>query len=144
MDNKDKQLLNILKENSNLTTRQIAKKTNIPITTVHKRIKKLKEKNIIKRYTIELNYPLIERELGAYILISCDLKILKEKHKTQYDIASELKKIPSIERVDIVTGGTDIISFLQVKGVHELDKLLLGKIQLIDGIIKTQTLMVLH
>ena len=40
MDEKDEKILRLLKENSKSTTQQIAKKTLIPITTVHNRIKK--------------------------------------------------------------------------------------------------------
>ena len=52
MDDKDEQILQILKENSKLSTHQISKKTRIPITTVHNRIKKLKKEEIIKKYSI--------------------------------------------------------------------------------------------
>ena len=44
IDEKDQLILEVLKENSTLSTSKIAKSTKIPITTVHNRIKKL-EKN---------------------------------------------------------------------------------------------------
>ncbi len=50
MNKKDDNILNELKKNSRLTTSQIAKKTNIPITTVHNRILKLKDDVIKKVY----------------------------------------------------------------------------------------------
>jgi DNA-binding Lrp family transcriptional regulator len=43
-DQKDKKILQIFKESSNLTTSRIAKKTSIPVTTVHNRIRKLSKK----------------------------------------------------------------------------------------------------
>ena len=51
MDKKDKTILELLNENSKLTTSQISKKTIIPITTVHNRIKKLEKEGIITGYT---------------------------------------------------------------------------------------------
>ena len=36
-------ILEVLRENSKLSTQQIAKKTGLPVTTVHNRIKKLKK-----------------------------------------------------------------------------------------------------
>ena len=55
INEKDRKILDVLKKNAKLTTSQISKKTNIPITTVHNRIKKLEQQEIIKGYTIVLN-----------------------------------------------------------------------------------------
>jgi DNA-binding Lrp family transcriptional regulator len=46
--------------------------------------------------------------------------------------------------VDIVTGGTDLVAIIRVKDVEEFDKVLLGKLQLLEGIDKTQSLTVIH
>jgi DNA-binding Lrp family transcriptional regulator len=45
----------MLKNESNCTTRKIAKQTLLPITTIHNRIKKLNKEKIIKRYTIDID-----------------------------------------------------------------------------------------
>ena len=144
LDDKDLKILDILKEHGDYTTRQIAKITLLPQTTIHNRIRKLKQEKIIKKFTIEPDYAKINKGFMIYVLISCNLPVLKEKKKTQYDIAKELRKCDFIERVDIVTGGTDIMAIVRVKDVKEYDKVLLGKIQIIDGIENTQSLIVIH
>ena len=82
--------------------------------------------------------------IGAYLLISADLKLLKQGKKTQHDLAKEIRKIPGVEKVAIVTGGTDIVARLRVKDIDELDKTLLGKIQLLEGVAKTQTMIIIR
>jgi len=144
MDQKDKKILEILKENGDYTTRQISKKTLLPITTIHNRIKKLKEQKIIRKFTIDLDNTKIGKNLVAYVLISANLQLLKQKQKTQYDLATQLRKFSFIERVDIVTGGTDLVAVVRVSNVEEFDKVLLRQIQLIEGIDKTQSLIVIH
>ncbi len=144
LDDKDTKILEILKNHADFSTRQIAKKLNLPITTVHNRIKKLKQDGFIRKFTIELDYKKIEQNFVSYVLISANLHILKQKHKTQYDLAKELKKLYCVERVDIVSGGTDLIAIVRVKNVEEFDNVLLEKIQLIEGIEKTQSLIVIH
>ena len=144
MDQKDKKILEILKENSEYTTRQIAKRTLLPVTTVHNRIKKLKEQKIIEKFTIELDNSKIGKSFVAYVLISANLQLLKQKQKTQYDLAAQIRKFHFVERVDIVTGGTDLVAMVRVSNVEEFDKILLGQIQLIEGIDKTQSLIVIH
>jgi len=144
IDEKDRKILEILREQGDCTTREIAKKTLLPITTVHNRIRKLKADGVIKRFTIEPDYHKIDKGFLVYVLISANIHILKEQKKTQYDIVKELKKREYIERADVVSGGTDIVAVVRVKDVAEFDKVLLGKIQLIDGIEKTQSLIVIH
>jgi len=113
--------------------------------TFHKgTISSIIEDQGIKRFTIELDNQKIEKEFSAYILISADLQILKQKKKTQYDLAEEIKRSYFVDKVSIVSGGTDLIALIRVKDVNEFDEVLLGKLQKIDGIEKTQSLIVIH
>lgn len=144
MDEKDKQILFLLEENSSLSTREIAKKTLLPITTVHNRITKLKEQKIITKFTIEVDHQAVDEDFSVYILISANLETLKTLGRSQHDLARDLKKIPQVKKVDIVSGGTDVVAYLRTKDVHAYDMLLLEKIQQISGISKTQSLIVMH
>lgn len=144
MDDKDWKIIEVLKEHGDYTVRQIAKKTLLPATTIHNRIRKLKKDGVITKFTVELNPTKTERGFAAYVLFSVNLSLLKEKKKTQYDLLKQIKMLPFVERVDIVTGGTDLVAFLRVKDVQEFDHVLLTKIQLLEGIDKTQSLIVIH
>ncbi len=144
LDEKDFKIIEILKDHAEYTTRQIAKKTLLPITTIHNRIKKLRTEGIIKKYTVKLDYEKLNANFRAYILITANIQLLKEKKKTQHDLAKELRRFSFIERVDIVSGGTDIVAIVRVRDVKEFDHVLLGKIQLVEGIEKTQSMIVIH
>ncbi len=144
LDEKDNRILEILQEHAEYTTRQIAKKTMLPITTVHHRIKKLREEKVIQQYTIKIDPAAVGKNFVAYVLISADLSLLKQKKKTQYDLAGELRKFPFVERVDIVSGRTDLVVIIAVKDVSEFDKVLLGKLQSVEGVKNTQSMIVLH
>ena len=144
LDKIDLKVIEILKEHGDYTTRQISKKILIPPTTVNNRIRKMKKLGIIKKFTIDLDNRFIDKEFVAYVLISANLLLLKEKKKTQYDLASEIKRFSFVERVDIVSGGTDLVAIIRVKDVKEFDNVLLGKLQLLEGIDKTQSMIVIH
>ncbi|MBU0470021.1 MAG: Lrp/AsnC family transcriptional regulator [Nanoarchaeota archaeon] len=144
LDDKDKQILEVLQEHADYTTRQIAKKTLLPATTIHNRIRKLKKDGVIKKFTLELDNNKVGKGFSAYILVSVDLQLLKQKKKTQYDVAKDLRKFAFVERADIVSGGTDIVAIVRVKDVEEFDSILLKKLQLVEGIEKTQSLIVIH
>ena len=83
IDDKDQKIIEILQEHGEYTTRKIAKKTLLPITTVHNRIKKLKKEGVIKKFTVELDYKKVDKSFVVYILISANLPYLKQKKKTQ-------------------------------------------------------------
>ena len=144
MDEKDEKILKLLKENSKLTTQQIAKKILMPITTVHNRIKKLEKEGIIKRYTIELDNKKIEKNIAAYIHIVVDYRLLKEIKMSQHELARKLKQHELVEEAAMVTGGTDIIIKVRVKDIDELDDFVTKKLRNIDGVEKTQTMIVLN
>jgi len=144
MDKKDIKIITVLEENAKLSTKKIAKRVQLPITTVHNRIKKLEQQKIIKGYTVQLDYKQLGKGLSAFILISVDLKLLKTIKKTQYDIIKSLERISTIHKVNVVIGRADLIVHMRVKDLDELDKVLLGEIQLIDGISDTQTNIVLR
>lgn len=140
----DQKILEILQQHAEYSTRQIAKKILVPITTVHHRIKKLQQLGVITRFTIDLDPVKVGKSFVAYVLISANLPLLKQKKKTQHDLAKELRRFAFVERVDIVSGGTDLVAIVRVKDVQEFDEVLLGKLQLVEGIEKTQSLIVIH
>ena len=144
LDDKDLKILDLLKEHADYSTREIAKKTLLPITTIHNRIQKLRKQGVIQRYTIDVDYSRLDRNFVAYVLVSVNLRYLKTQNKTQYDIIKEMRKFHFVERVDIVTGLTDLVVIMRTKDVEEFDKCLMTKLQLIEGVEKTQSLIVIH
>ena len=144
IDEKDMVIIEVLQKHGDYTVRKIAKKTLLAPTTVHSRINKLRKAGVIRNYTINIDRKKLGMNVRAYILISADLKLLKEKHKTQYDLSEEIRTMPGIEQIDIVTGGTDMVAMACVREIEDLDRLLLTKIQLLDGVSKTQTMIIIH
>lgn len=144
LDEKDWRILAVLKENSRLSTQQIAKKTLIPITTVHNRIKKLEKEGIIKGYTVVLDNKRIGRQIAAYILVVVDYTLLKKLKLSQHQLAKKIKENPSVEEVAMVTGGTDIILKVRVADIDTLDEFVTKYLRNVDGVERTQTMVVLH
>ncbi|MDO8740514.1 MAG: Lrp/AsnC family transcriptional regulator [Candidatus Woesearchaeota archaeon] len=143
LDKKDFKILEVLKENAKLSTQQISKKTLIPITTVHHRIKKLEKQGIIKGYTVLLDNKKLGKALAAYVLITVDYKSLREIKLTQHDMAKKLKAHEFVEAAAMVTGGTDIIIKIRVKDIDQMDEFVTKYLRNVDGIERTQTMVIL-
>ncbi|MDP3966283.1 MAG: Lrp/AsnC family transcriptional regulator [archaeon] len=140
LDEKDKRVILILKEDSSLTVSQISKKSKIPITTVHNRIKRLKENGIIKNYTINLDHEKIGKPIKSYILVTVN----QNKSHPQEEIAEKISKIEDVISTDIVTGQTDILSVVKTDSIKNLNEIITHKIRNIEGVDKTQTIIVLN
>ncbi len=79
LDKKDLQIIEILKGDSSLSTHKISKKTHIPITTIHNRIKKLKQEGVIKNFTVKLDHKKLGKHISAFILITINYNIQGKK-----------------------------------------------------------------
>lgn len=143
LDEKDFRILDVLKINSKLTTQQIAKKLNIPITTVHNRIKKMQKCGAIKGYTVLLDHVQLGKPILAYVLVTAYHMLPTGKKLFQEDIAAAIKKLPGVEEIDIMAGGSDLLIKVRVSDIGELNDFLIHKLRRIDGVDKTQTMIVL-
>jgi Lrp/AsnC family leucine-responsive transcriptional regulator len=70
LDEKDHAILLLIQENSKLTANQIAKKINVPLTTVIAKIKRLEDHGIIKQYRAILDPQKLNLGTTAFILAS--------------------------------------------------------------------------
>jgi Lrp/AsnC family transcriptional regulator for asnA, asnC and gidA len=143
VDEKDKKILEILLDNSELSTHQISRKTLIPVTTVNNRIKKLKKLKVIKKFTIDIDNRKLGYHLESYILIRTSLKELKEVKMSMNDLIKLIRKNPDIQEINHITGDLDIILKMKVKDINELNDYVVNILSNYKGVEKTMTAMVL-
>lgn len=73
----------------------------------------------------------------AYILIQTEVG-------KQAQVAQELAQIPGVMRPDVVAGPYDVVARVAAPDMDSLGKLIVGRIQTIDGIIRTLTCTIVH
>jgi DNA-binding Lrp family transcriptional regulator len=140
LDDIDMKLLKILEMNAKARMHNIAKKMGIPTSTVHHRIKRMEREGIIDRWTIKKNYELLGLDVKAYVLVFVNVTFLKQHKKTQKDLAKQIKKLENVEAVDIMAGEADLLVTARCSDLKNLQEVLLERIQLIEGITKTKTM----
>lgn len=143
LDEKDYRILMLLQENSRLTTKEMSKQLDIPQTTIHNRIKRLKQNGIIKRFTVELDRKRIGKGLVAYILCTVSYRTKRGNKINQYKVAQLIERLPEVEEVSIVTGDIDLIVKVALKDVDELNDFVVFMLRDIEGVEKTKTSVVL-
>ncbi len=144
VDNKDLLILDALKRNAKASVVEIAKRTGLPGTTVHNRIKKLNKEGVIKGYTIRVDNKKIGKGLAAYVAITVDYRRLKEQKIPVRQLMKKIALLPSIEEMNIVTGEIDAIVKVRVKDINELNDVLMDTLREYEGIEKTQTMVILE
>jgi len=115
LDELDKILLKELMEDSRKSVRNLAHKLQIPHSTLHDRLRKLRNKGLIKKYTIIIDELKLGYEVKALILINVDGKHILE-------VEEEIAKHPNVQMVLDITGEFDIAVIVVFKNIRELDK----------------------
>jgi len=142
LDKKDIQILRIIQRNSKITTREIARQLNIPVTTVFTRIKKLEQKGIIKEYRAILNEKKLGKGTTAFILASFSYRTQDKELLSQRELAREIAKFPEVQEVHIITGDWDLLIKVKAENVEAIGKFVIDKLRLVKGIEKTLTCVV--
>lgn len=142
IDEKDRKIVAELVKDSRQTTSKLSKKLNIPITTVHNRIKKLIRTGIIINYTVNLDHNKLGRPVPAYIGITINYNIPGHKIN-QADVANKLKNVYGVYETYIMTGGSDILVKVLTKDIQDLNNLVTVKLRNVPGVDKTQTAIIL-
>ena len=134
MDETDVKILNILSENSNTTTTDMTQKVNLSIPAINKRIQKLIQRGIIRRFTILLDHKKVNKSIQAFILVIV-------QHNSSADkLTKYAQSDPDILECYAVTGEYDYLLKVCAKDVERLEeKLLHLKRQL--GVIKSHTML---
>ncbi len=135
LDEIDKKILAILQKNSRTPLREISKEVGLAESTVYERIKRLKEKGVIKKFTVILEPTALGFNILAIILLKC-------KAGMYSSVAEELKKYPKIVEVYETTGNYDMLVKIRTTSSEELNDFL-DRIGSIPGVDATHTMVVL-
>jgi DNA-binding Lrp family transcriptional regulator len=124
LDEKDRQILQILQEDARIAFTKIASQMDTPDTTIHFRVRRMQEKGIIKKFTVLISpeslglnqYASVRLKVGGHILSD----ISKERAQ---QIAEILKQKPEIRFVGIEEDGTTLLCLALVHDTKELEEL---------------------
>ena len=126
MDDLDMDILRSLIKNSRITLSQMSKEIDAPDATISNRLKKL-ENDVIKRYTVILDWEKIGLDITTIIIIQTE----SEKHES---VKEELSKLKEVSEVYSVSGEYDILIKVWVRDIEELNQLMNTKIRSVDGV----------
>ena len=142
MDEKDELIIRILERSAKLSSRAIAKKVGLPISTVHRRIRRLEQEGVITGYKAIINYEKTKRPVGAYVFINLEEVTTGKSYISKAEIIDKLKKIDGVqELIDVQGFNVDLVlkvrfaNLKKMSAFAELLRAMEGIEQFVYGII---------
>jgi DNA-binding Lrp family transcriptional regulator len=134
-DEKDEKIIEELKKNSRNSTKKIAKNVKIPRVTTHDRIQKMKEKGIIKKFTVVIDYKKIGLPTEVFIFVSFQSGL----DISQRELAKRISKIKGVSEVHIISGEYDLLLKVRGESLEKIGELVVDKLRKLKGVGKTLT-----
>jgi Lrp/AsnC family transcriptional regulator for asnA, asnC and gidA len=136
IDSTDRTILRMLQEDARTAFKKIAEKIGVSEATVFVRVKKLRERGVIKRFTVLVSPELVGKPLTAFVLINTEPKKLEE-------VLTTLSRMDDVYEAYDVTGSYYAIVKIRTENRETLAKII-DQIGMIDGVTRTETAIVLR
>jgi Lrp/AsnC family transcriptional regulator for asnA, asnC and gidA len=131
LDEIDFKIIELLSGNARMSYSDIARHFGFSDVAIRKRVEKLTEKGVIKKFTTLINHKKLGKNVSAFIFFNT------RSDKTQ-EIADQLLGVEGIEEVYISLGVYDIIAKVYCDDVVALKQLTEGKLNEINGILEVR------
>ncbi len=134
MDKKNKAIIRILSRKAGLSSRTLSKMLKIPISTVHRRVKKLEQEGIIKGYKAIVNFEKTSWPIGTLLMVNLAEVIPGKGHIPKNDILRSLSRFSEIEEiVEVQAADFDLIVKARFESLKEQSNFV-EELRCIDGI----------
>jgi len=131
LDKIDYRILTLLREDSRISLKELAKVANVSIPTARTRIINLKKMGIVK-LSVSIELQSITNQITVFIL-------LKTKLPNINSVLEQIQKIIEISEIYITTGQSDIILKIYAPDMQSVEKIIMEKIGKLEGVETSQS-----
>ena len=135
MDDIDRQLLSLLRDNARTSVATLARKLRVARGTVQNRLARLESDGTIVGYTVRLRPQQDSQQIRALTTVAV------EGNRTD-EVIRSLRGDPAVFALHTTNGRWDIVVELRADSLEAFDRVL-GRIRLIQGISNTETSLLL-
>ncbi|MCC8071107.1 MAG: Lrp/AsnC ligand binding domain-containing protein [Bacteroidales bacterium] len=134
IDNLDRKILDIVMSNARIPSKDVAQECGVSRAAIHQRIQRMIDLDVItgSGYTVD------PKALGYRTCTYIGVNL--ERGAMYRDVVPELEKIPEVVECHFTTGPYTMLVKLYARDNEHLMELLNNKIQMIHGVIGTETL----
>ena len=138
IDDLDREILNTLMNDARTPYAEMAKRFNVSPATVHVRVEKMRAAEIITGTEVIINPKLLGYDVCCFIGIN--LNAARDYHSA----LRKLNELDEVVEAYYTTGAYNIFVKLMCKSIEELQYVLIDKLQAIDEVQSTETLISLQ
>ncbi|MBB4016982.1 DNA-binding Lrp family transcriptional regulator [Chelatococcus caeni] len=135
MDDTDRQLIALLRENARTPTADLARRLRLSRTTVQSRIERLERRGIVAGYTVRLADDYERGLVRAHVLITALPKFARK-------VEEALAGIVEVRTLHSISGSYDMIAVVAAPSIAELDQLI-DRIGALEGVERTMSSIIL-
>ena len=135
IDSKDKEILKLLQEDANQTTKQIAIKISLSQTAVYERIKRLEREQLITAYVALCNLEKIEKSFTAF----CMVKLISHTKTSLINFEKDILTLNEITECYHISGEYDYLIKVNVKDMKAYRQFMVDKLTSIPFIGSTES-----
>jgi DNA-binding Lrp family transcriptional regulator len=134
MDEIDRRLLELLKQDARMSYVDLGARVGLSEAAVRRRIKKLQDEGIIKRFTVDIE---VGQGASALTLVA----VTPSTPTSQ--VSSRIKTLPGVQRVYEITGQYDIAVLITASNIAEVNRCI-DDIRKSEGVATTNTIIILR
>lgn len=135
IDDVDRRLIALLRENARASTVELARRMNLSRTTVTGRLARLEAAKVVVGYTVKVAQAVESQMVRAHVTVACHPKAAP-------GVEQALRRIAEVRQLHSVSGPVDMIAVIAAPSIAELDALI-DRIGALDGVDRTTSAIVL-
>ncbi|AKH97871.1 Lrp/AsnC family transcriptional regulator [Halanaeroarchaeum sulfurireducens] len=136
LDDTDRAILRELQRNARTPYSEIARRIDMSSATVHDRVKRMEEEGVIRGYHADIDPTAVDLSVEAVI----GFRIEQGRSSETLD---RLEDLEEVQEVLLTTGEWDALVQLVARDTNALRTLMFDRISSIEGVERTQTMVVL-
>lgn len=137
MDEKDESIIRVLGRRSGMPHRTLSRMLSIPLSTVHRRVKRFEQEGLIYGYRALIDYEKTPWPIGALLLINLSEVVPGKGHIPKKTIIETLQNFIQIEEIiEVQAVGFDLVVKSRFRSLRRLAEFIEG-LRGIEGIEET-------
>ncbi len=132
----DRQIIELLTEDSRLTPKKIASALSVPEATVKEKIRALEDNGVIVKYTAIINAEEYEEEAVEALI---EVKVTPQRGHGFDKIAREIAAHDEVQNLYLMSGGFDLAVIVRGKSLRSVARFVSEKISTYETVISTAT-----
>lgn len=137
LDDTDLRILALVQRDGKLAQAEIGRRVGLSTAAVNERLKKLEKAGVIRRYAALVDPAAVGAGLTAFV----EVFIEHPRHETTF--IERMLGLDEVQECHYVTGEFSLLLKIRVRDVEALQELLLHRLNCLEGVRQTRTLIVL-